>query len=139
VQLSSAQTIDWKKTGVPKDTNFIQEKVLITGPAIDRILKEVHLQGPKDESTGELHIWPKDPKIDSKTCKVTGSTANVTNTVETGETDKERVETLDSPVNFGPGEEVPHLGSGAAHTRATSITGTSGTAAVGRTSVGSCA
>ncbi|XP_070854988.1 splicing regulatory glutamine/lysine-rich protein 1-like [Drosophila suzukii] len=31
--------------------------------------------------------------------------------------------TLDSPVNFGPGEEVPHLGSGAAHRRATSITG----------------
>jgi len=39
----------------------------------------------------------------------------------------------------GPGEEVPHLGSGAAHRRATSITGTSGTAAVGRTSFGSCA
>jgi len=47
--------------------------------------------------------------------------------------------TLDSAVNFGPGEEVPHLGSGAAHRRATSITGTSGTAALGRTSVGSCA
>jgi len=26
--------------------------------------------------------------------------------------------TLDSHVNFGPGEEVPHLGSGAAHRRA---------------------
>jgi len=38
--------------------------------------------------------------------------------------------TLDSPVNFGQGEEVPHLGSGAAHRRATSITGISGTAAV---------
>jgi len=38
---------------------------------------------------------------------------------------------------FGPGEEVPHLGGGAAHRRATSITGISGTAAVGRTSVGS--
>jgi len=47
--------------------------------------------------------------------------------------------TLDSPVNFGPGEEVSQLGSGAAHRLATSITGTSGTAAVGRTSVGSCA
>jgi len=45
--------------------------------------------------------------------------------------------TLDSAVNFGPGEEVPHLGSGAAHRRATCITGTSGAAAVGRTSVGS--
>jgi len=29
--------------------------------------------------------------------------------------------TLDSAVYFGPGEEVPHLGSGAAHRRATSI------------------
>jgi len=47
--------------------------------------------------------------------------------------------TLDSPVNFGPEEDVPHLGSGAAHRRATSITGTSGTAAVGGTSIGSCA
>jgi len=45
--------------------------------------------------------------------------------------------TLDSPVNFGPGEEVPHLGSGAAHRRATSITGISRTAAVGRASIGS--
>jgi len=45
--------------------------------------------------------------------------------------------TLDSPVNFGPGEEVPHVGSGAAHRRATSITGIRGTAAVGRASVGS--
>ncbi|XP_070854833.1 uncharacterized protein [Drosophila suzukii] len=45
--------------------------------------------------------------------------------------------TLDSPVNFGPGEEVPHLGSGAAHRRATSGTGISGTAAVGETSIGS--
>jgi len=42
-------------------------------------------------------------------------------------------------VNFGPGEEVPHLGGGAALRRAKCITGTSGTAAVGRTSVGSCA
>jgi len=47
--------------------------------------------------------------------------------------------TLYSAVIFGPGEEVPHLGSGAAHRRDTSITGTSRTAAVGRTSVGSCA
>jgi len=45
--------------------------------------------------------------------------------------------TLDSPLNFGPGEEVPHLGSGAAHRRARRITGISGTAAVGRASVGS--
>jgi len=46
--------------------------------------------------------------------------------------------TLDSPVNFGPGEEVPHLDFyGAAHRLATSITGISGTAAVGRTSLGS--
>jgi len=45
--------------------------------------------------------------------------------------------TYDSPVNFGPGEEVPHLGSGAAHRRATSITGISGTAAVGGASIGS--
>jgi len=45
--------------------------------------------------------------------------------------------TLDSPVNFGPGEEVPHLGSGAAHRRATSITGISGMAAVGGASIGS--
>jgi len=45
--------------------------------------------------------------------------------------------TFDSPVNFGPGEEVSHLGSGAALRRATSITGISGTAAVGRVSVGS--
>jgi len=45
--------------------------------------------------------------------------------------------TLDSPVNFGPGEEVPHLGSGAAHRHATSITGISGTAAVGGASIGS--
>jgi len=33
------------------------------------------------------------------------------------------LQTLDSPVNFGPGEEVPHLGSGAAHRPATSGTG----------------
>jgi len=33
--------------------------------------------------------------------------------------------TLESAVNFGPGEEFPHLGSEAAHRRATSITGTS--------------
>jgi len=45
--------------------------------------------------------------------------------------------TLDSPVNFGPGEEVSHLGSGAAHRPATSITGISGTAAVGGASIGS--
>jgi len=45
--------------------------------------------------------------------------------------------TLDSPVNFGPGEEVPHLGTGAAHRRATSITGISGMAAVGGASIGS--
>jgi len=38
--------------------------------------------------------------------------------------------TLDSPVNFGPGEEAPHLGSGAAHRRAASIAGISGTAPV---------
>jgi len=31
-------------------------------------------------------------------------------------------------VNFGPGDEVPHLASGAAHRRATSITEISGTA-----------
>jgi len=43
--------------------------------------------------------------------------------------------TLDSTVNFGPGEEVPHLGSGAAHRPATSITGISGTAAVGGASI----
>jgi len=34
--------------------------------------------------------------------------------------------TLDSAENFGPGEEVLHLGSEAAHRRATSITETSG-------------
>jgi len=45
--------------------------------------------------------------------------------------------TLDSAVNFGPGEEVPHLGSGAARRRATSITGISGTAAVGGALIGS--
>jgi len=45
--------------------------------------------------------------------------------------------TLDSPVNFGLGEEVPHLGGGAAHRRTLSITGITGTAAVGKTSVGS--
>jgi len=45
--------------------------------------------------------------------------------------------TLSSPVNFGPGEEVPHLGSGAAHRRATSIRRNSGTAAVGGASIGS--
>jgi len=43
--------------------------------------------------------------------------------------------TLDSPVNFGPGEEVPHRGSGAAHRRATSGPGISGTAAVGGASI----
>jgi len=36
--------------------------------------------------------------------------------------------TLDSAVSFAPGEEVPHLSSGAAHGRATCITVTSGTA-----------
>jgi len=36
-------------------------------------------------------------------------------------------------MSFGSGEETLHLGSGAAHRRATCITGTSGTAAVGRT------
>jgi len=45
--------------------------------------------------------------------------------------------TLDSPVNFGPGEEVPHLGSGAAHRRATSTTAISRMAAVGGASIGS--
>jgi len=45
--------------------------------------------------------------------------------------------TLDPPVIFGPGEEVPHLGSGAAHRRATSIAGISGMAAVGGASIGS--
>jgi len=43
--------------------------------------------------------------------------------------------TLDSPVNFGPEGEVPHLSSGAAHRRATSGTGISGTAAVGGASM----
>jgi len=52
---------------------------------------------------------------------------------------KELHRSLDSAVNFGPGEEVPSLGSGTALRRATCITGTSGTAAMGRTSVGSCA
>jgi len=33
--------------------------------------------------------------------------------------------------NFGPGEEVPHLDRGAAHRRATSITGISGMATMG--------
>jgi len=45
--------------------------------------------------------------------------------------------TSDSPANFGPGEEEPHLGSGAAHRRATSITGISGTVAVCGASIGS--
>jgi len=40
-------------------------------------------------------------------------------------------------VNFVPGEEVPHLGIGEAHSRATSITGINGTAEVFRASVGS--
>jgi len=53
--------------------------------------------------------------------------------VEKGITELHRA--LDSAVKFGPGEEVSHLGSGAAH----SFTGTSGTASVGRISVGSCA
>jgi len=53
--------------------------------------------------------------------------------VQKGMTELHR--TMDSAVNFGPGEEVSHLGSRAAH----SITGTSGTAAEGRTSDGSCA
>jgi len=43
--------------------------------------------------------------------------------------------TSDSPVILGPGEEAPHLGGGATHRRATIITGISGTAALGRTSV----
>jgi len=47
--------------------------------------------------------------------------------------------TLDSAVNYGLGEEVPHLGRGAAHRRATCITKTIETAALGKTSVGSCA
>jgi len=47
--------------------------------------------------------------------------------------------TLDSAVNFEPGEDVPHLGSGVAHRRATCIIRPSGTTAVGRTSVESCA
>jgi len=41
------------------------------------------------------------------------------------------------PVTFGPGEEVPHLGSRPAHRRATSITGISGTTAVSGASIGS--
>jgi len=45
---------------------------------------------------------------------------------------KELHRSLDSAGNFGPGEEVPHLGIGAAHMRATYITGTSRTAALGR-------
>jgi len=45
--------------------------------------------------------------------------------------------TLDSPVNFGLGEEVPNLGSGGAHRRATSGMGISGMAAVGGASIGS--
>jgi len=45
--------------------------------------------------------------------------------------------TLDSPVNFGLGREVPHLGSGSGHRRAASMTGISGTAAVGGASIGS--
>jgi len=68
--------------------------------------------------------------------------------LETKHGDRERMETsrarltelhrtLDSPVNFGPGEEVPHLGNGAAHMRATSITGISGMAAVSGAPIGS--
>jgi len=53
---------------------FTQEKVLITGPANDCILKEVHLQTPKDEK----YWWPEDPKMGSKTSNVA---ANVINTV----------------------------------------------------------
>jgi len=37
-------------------------------------------------------------------------------------------------VNFGPGEEVPHLDSVAPHRGATCIMGTSGSAAIGRSS-----
>jgi len=48
-----------------------------------------------------------------------------------------RVQKRITELHFGPGEEVPHLGSGAAHRRATSITGISGTAAVGGASIGS--
>jgi len=43
--------------------------------------------------------------------------------------------TSDSAVNIGLGEYVPHLCSGAVHRRATCIMGTSGTAAIGGTSV----
>jgi len=43
--------------------------------------------------------------------------------------------TLDSAVNFRPGEKVPHLGSGAPHRRAICIMKASGTAAIGRTPV----
>jgi len=69
--------------------------------------------------------------------------------LETKHVERERMETsranritelhgtLDSPVNFGPGEEVSHLNSGAAHRRVTSIRGNSGTAAVGGASIGS--
>jgi len=68
--------------------------------------------------------------------------------LETKHRDRERMETsrarltelnrtLDSPVNFGPGKGVPHLGSGAAHRRATSISGISGMTAVGGASIGS--
>jgi len=47
-----------------------------------------------------------------------------------------------TPPDFGLSREVwtvrvPHLGSGAAHRRATSITGISGMAAVGGASIGS--
>jgi len=42
------------------EINFFQEKVLITGPAIDRILKEVHMQTSKNDSTGE-HNKEKTP------------------------------------------------------------------------------
>jgi len=48
--------------------------------------------------------------------------------------DNERVETWRAEQEC----RVPHLGSGAVHRRAISITGTSGTAAVGRLSIGSC-
>jgi len=42
-----------------------------------------------------------------------------------------------TPPDFGPGEEVPHLDRGAAHRRATSLTGISGMAAVDGASIGS--
>jgi len=57
--------------------------------------------------------------------------------VQNGTTELHR--TLVSAVNFGTGEVVPLFGSEAAHRRATCITGTSGTAALGSIGVGRCA